>query len=262
MAVLPAVGFAVALGGARLPGFVLVVAGGAGFLAVLRSSRAERDASTARLSRLVLHHCDTLEKRHGRKWAVKDWRQDVDILANGDARQRIAFTIVARCDELNFVSFTDRVNWDWPERFKRRVQVHVRSVEVGGEGGTRFEVSTSWLDDRKLKTFVHLDNPVPRDGEVSLVVDMFWPAKCRPLMRGHAPDEMLVRFGEPIPLAQYVITFPEGYHVRVDKVGLSAGDGYALSHVLDRWGRPEITLLAEDVPAYHLIGLKLDTLPR
>ncbi|MEJ2854800.1 MULTISPECIES: hypothetical protein [unclassified Saccharothrix] len=258
MAVLPAVGFWVSFSGSQLAGFVLVVAGGVGFVAVLRSSRTEWDSSTARLSRLVLHYCDILEKRHGRKWAVKDWRQDVDIEANGDVRQRIAFTIVVRCDELAFCSFTDRVNWDWPARLKRRVRVHVRSVEVGGEGGTRFGVTSSWLDDKRLKTVVHLDDPVQRDAEVSFVVDMFWPAKCRPLMRGQAPDEMLVRFGEPIPLAQYVITFPVGCRVRVDKVGLSPGDDYALSHVLDRSGKPEITLSAEGVGAYQLIGLKLD----
>lgn len=257
-AALPLSGFAVAFGGAQVVGFGLVLAGVAGFVVVSRVNRSERAGRDAHLSRLVLHYCDSLEKRHGRKWAVRDWRQDVAVQANGDVRQRIAFTIVARCDELDFCSFTDRVNWDWPTRLKRRVRVHVRSVEVGGEGGTRFGVTSSWLDDKRLKTVVHLDDPVPRDATVSFVVDMFWPAKCLPLMRGRATDEMLVQFGERTPSAQYVISFPVGYHVRVDKVGLLRCDRHFLSLVHDRFGRPEVNLSAENVQAYSRIGVKLD----
>lgn len=259
---MPAVGFGVALAGARVAGFLLVAGGVAGLVVLHAANRSEWGRRDAEARRLLLHYCDMLEKRYGREWAVKDWHQDVDILANGDVRQRIAFTIVARCDELNFVSFTDRVNWDWPVRFKRRVQVHVRSVEVGGEGGTRFAVSTFWLDDKKLKTFVHLDDPVPRDAEVSLVVDIYWPARCLPLVRGHAPDEFLVSFSEPVASARYVITLPAGYHVRVDRVGLRSGDRYALQHVRHRTGGTEVSLSVNDVEPYRKVGVKIDTLPR
>nr|BFE47433.1 hypothetical protein GCM10017745_08600 [Saccharothrix mutabilis subsp. capreolus] len=251
-------GSGVALGGARLVGFALVAAGVAGLRALLAVTRSEWGARDERARQLVMRHCDDLEKKHGRKWAVKAWRQDVDILPNGDARQRIAFTIVARCAELDFCSFTDRVNWDWPARFKRRVQVHVRSVEVGGEGGTRFRATWVWLDDKRLKTFIHLDQPVLRDAEVSFVVDLLWPAKFAPLLLGRTPDEVLVSFGERITSAQYVITFPAGCRVRVDKLGLGPDDRYVLTHVWGPTGRPEVALSFEGIEAYRKVGLKID----
>ncbi|XVV03670.1 hypothetical protein ACQPW3_41240 [Actinosynnema sp. CA-248983] len=257
MAALPLVGFWAALGGARVVGFVLVAGGVAGLLAVLSVNRSEWARREEDLSRRLLHYCDTLEKQ-GRKWAVKDWHQDVDILANGDARQRIAFTIVVRCAELDFCSFTDRVNWNWPTRLKRRVQVHVRSVEVGSEGGTRFGVTWLWLDDKRLKTFVHLDEPVPRDAEVSFVVDILWPAKFGPLMRGHTPDEVLVSFGEQISRARYVLTLPQGYRLKVDRLGLRPTDRYDLLQGWGPDGRPTATLSVENVAAYRKVGMKID----
>ncbi|MEU6150934.1 hypothetical protein ABZ816_13125 [Actinosynnema sp. NPDC047251] len=243
----------------RTAGLGLVAGGAAVLLALLVLNRVEWRRRDRSGRELLLRYGDALEKRHGRKWAVRDWLQEVDIKSNGDVRQRIAFTIVVCCDELDFCSFTDRVNWDWPVRLKRRVRVKVRSVEVGGEGGTRFGVSAAWLDHQRLKTMIHLDEPAPRDAEVSFVVDVDWPAKCAPFVKGYLPDELLVSFGNTIACARYVITLPAGYHVRVDKLGLVPGrDVYELTQSVNDAGRPRLTLVVRDLPAYRKVGVKLD----
>jgi hypothetical protein len=241
-------------------GSVLSAVGVAALLVLLVVNRLEWRRRDESERQLLLRYCNTLEKRHGQKWAVNDWLQEVDIQANGDVRQRISFTIVVMCDLLDFCSFTDRTNWDWPDRYKRRVKVKVRSVEVGGEGGTRFGFTTAWIDNTsKLKVMVHLDEPASRGSEVSFRVDLFWPAKCAPLMRGYEADELLVSFGATIPHARYVITLPAGYHVRVDKLGLVPGrDDYELTKAINRAGQPETTLTVRDIEAYRKVGIKLD----
>ncbi|MFJ6670668.1 hypothetical protein ACIQMJ_06115 [Actinosynnema sp. NPDC091369] len=209
--------------------------------------------------RLLLEYCDRLENVHGQKWSVKSWVQEVDIQPNGDVRQRISFTAVALCEMLYFCTFHDRVNWDWPRRHRRRVQAHVRSVEVRGEGGTRYDFTTSWLDNGALKMVVHLHDPVPRGGEVSLSVDMFWPAKCLPLMRGDRADEFLTSFSEPVPFARYVIRLPSGERASFDKIGmLTEQDDCTLTREVDQVGRPETTLTVRNLPAYRKFGVRLD----
>lgn len=209
--------------------------------------------------RLLIEYCDILEMRYGQKWSVKSWVQEVDIQPNGDVRQRISFTVVALCEMLYFCTFHDRINWDWPSRHRRRVQAHVRSVEVGGEGGTRYDFTTSWLDRRKLKMIVHLNEGVPRGGEISLTVDLFWPVKCLPLMRGDVADEFMVSFSEPVPFAQYVIRLPVGERASFDKIGLlSEQDDYTLTSGVNRNGQPETTLTVRDLAAYRKFGVRLD----
>jgi hypothetical protein len=209
--------------------------------------------------RLLLDYCDILEKLHGQKWSVKSWVEEVDIQPNGDVRQRISFTVVALCEMLYFCTFHDRINWNWPSRHRRRVQAHVRSVEVGGEGGTRYDFTTSWLDDHKLKMIVHLHEGVPLGGEVSLSVDMFWPAKCLPLMRGEHADEFKASFSEPVPFARYVIRLPVGERASFDKIGmLTEQDDYTFTSGVNPHGQPETTLTVRNLAAYRKFGVRLD----
>ncbi|MFE9744441.1 hypothetical protein ACFYOT_06025 [Saccharothrix saharensis] len=209
--------------------------------------------------RLLLEYCDILEKVHGQKWSVKSWVEEVDIQPNGDVRQRISFTVVALCEVLYFCTFHDRVNWNWPSRHRRRVQAHVRSVEVGGEGGTRFDFTTSWRDHAKLKMVVHLHEGVPLGGEVSLSVDMFWPAKCQPLMRGERADEFKASFSEPVPFARYVIRLPVGVRASFDKIGVVHDqDDFTFTSGVNQHGRPETTMTVRNLAAYRKFGVRLD----
>ncbi|MEU4739106.1 hypothetical protein AB0G02_01405 [Actinosynnema sp. NPDC023658] len=239
----------------------LVVAAGAVVvvLAVLVVNRVVWRGRDVLDRRLLLEYCDIMESRYGQKWAVTNWVQRVDVQSNGDVRQRISFSIVVLCDFLDFCTFHDAINWAWPRRYQRRVKAHVRSVEVGGEGGTRFDFTSSWLDLRRLRMVVHLNQAAPRGSEVHFSVDLFWPAKCRPLMRGRGPDSFLVSFAEPVPFAQYVITLPVGERASFDRIGASQGAGeHALVSAVNASGQFEITLTVRDVPAYQKFGVRLD----
>ncbi|WP_141979986.1 hypothetical protein [Saccharothrix saharensis] len=255
-------GFTAALvghGHLRVFGLGLVACAGVAVFAMLVVNRVVwRDRDVVE-RRLLLAYCDRLENVHGQKWSVRSWVQEVDVQPNGDVRQRISFTVVALCEVLYFCTFHDRANWEWPRRHRRRVQAHVRSVEVRGEGGTRYDFTTSWLDNGVLKMVVHLHGGVPLGGEVSLSVDMFWPAKCLPLMRGDRADEFLASFAEPVPFAQYVIRLPVGERASFEKVGmLTEQDDCSLTRELNQSGHLETTLTVRDLPAYRKFGVRLD----
>ncbi|QFZ23786.1 hypothetical protein [Saccharothrix syringae] len=250
---------AVGAGHYRTAGFALLGLGVTALVALLWVNRVEWRRRDESERQLLLRYCDILENRHGQSWAVKNWLQEVDIEANGDVRQRISFTVVVLCDLLHFCSFADRACWDWPDRYKRRVKVKVRSVEVGGEGGTRFGFTTAWIDNtNRLKVMMHLNEPAPRGSEVNFLVEVFWPAKCAPLMRGYEADEFLVSFSETIEYARYVITYPPGFSVRVDKLGLTGRDDCSLNHGVNASGRPETDLVMRDIGAYRKVGVRVD----
>lgn len=261
-ALLLAGGFTAAAAGQgafRITGLAVAAGAVALVFVVLAVNRAVWRGRDVLERRLLLEYCDIMETRYGQKWAVTRWVQQVDIQPNGDVRQRISFSIVVLCDFLDFCTFHDAINWEWPRRYQRRVKAHVRSVEVGGEGGTRFDFTSSWRDLRKLLMVVHLNEAAPRGSEVSFSVDLFWPAKCLPLMRGRGPDSFLASFSEPVPFAQYVITLPAGERVSFDRIGAPYGQGeHVLTSTVNALGQPEITLTVRDIPAYQKFGVRLD----
>ena len=82
--------------------------------------------------------------------------------------QKVCFTVVAEYDRLDFVSFHDRVNWDWPEKHQGKVKVEVRTPESYGIGGTRLDITHRWMRKGQIKTFIHLDKPIARGEEFTL----------------------------------------------------------------------------------------------
>lgn len=222
--------------------------------------RRRKKAWSAELhSDLLAYYCDLIERECGQRWRVKAWLQDVHVNENGDADQRICFTVVAECDRLDFVSFHDRVGWDWPDRHKARVRVEVRTPERNGIGGTRLDITHRWMRTSLIKVFVHLDRPIFRGEEFTLVVDLFWPAKCLPFVRGNGPDRFLVSFSEITQMVEYRIVLPKRWAVNFEHLGLTPGqDDYVLNAFVNREGHTVASLTVRDLPGYRKVGLKLD----
>lgn len=238
---------------------VVVLLGLLALFGLLVANRVEWRRRVEVDRRLLRNYCDTLEKRHGQQWQVKSWVQEVDVRPNGDVFERISVTVVVECDLLDFCSFTNGPNWDWPDRYRPKVKVKVRSVEVGYEGGTRFDYTSTWLSRSRLKTMVHLNEPAPRGSEISFVVDLEWPAKCAPLMQGYSADKFVVAFSRPLEFAQYVVVLPADYRVCFDKIGLIQGrNDYTLVSAVNHARQTETVLTVRDVPAYHEFGMRLD----
>lgn len=246
----------------RAGGVVVVVLGVLAVFLTLLSGRHERRWRSDLDSKLLAHYCDSLEKVHGQRWRIVDWVQEVQVSENGDAREEWEFSVVADCDRLEFVSFHSSTNWDWPEKYRRKVRVDVRTSRRGKWGGMRLDATHCWIRRETVKTFVHLDRPLSRGQRISLAVEVFWPAKCLPFVRGYTPDEFRVAFANAVPLVRYVVALPRGWHVISEGVGFAEDeDGYSLTAGLNRHGQMEMVLTAQDVPEYRRIGLKVDRRP-
>lgn len=213
-------------------------------------------------SRLLRDYCDVLEKELDHRWRVLAWSQKSTISRNGDVRQQLAVTIAAACDRMTFVSFTNRVNWDWPEQYRERVTVDVRTPETNGIGGTRLISTDHWIRIGTVKTFVHLESPLTRGEQFTFVVDVFWPEMCLPFVRGHEPNVFLVSFGDTADLINYTVVLPAGFTAKLDHVGLDPRqDSYALVVRSGVEGEVEVSLTVRDVPAYRKVGLRMDRPP-
>ncbi|GAA0226270.1 hypothetical protein GCM10010492_25700 [Saccharothrix mutabilis subsp. mutabilis] len=217
-----------------------------------------RNVGRGQYGRLLALYCDVLEKELGHRWRVVAWSQESRINEDGDVRQRLAVTIEADCDRMVFLSFTNRVNWDWPD-LRHLVTVDVRTPEVHGIGGTRLVTTDHWIRVGMVKTFVHLDSPLVRGEQFTFLVDVFWPEMCLPFARGHEPDVFLVSFGEVAELISYTVVLPAEFTAKLDHVGLDPRrDSYALVMRSGADGTVEVSLTVRDVPAYRKVGLRID----
>ncbi|MDX8028617.1 hypothetical protein SK803_00270 [Lentzea sp. BCCO 10_0856] len=242
----------------RAAAIVAVIVAVLGLFALLAANKLEWRRRTELDRRLLLRYCNLLHERCNFTWRVTDWRQVVTIEANGDTHDKITFTAVPDCDALDFLTFWEGPNWDWPARYQRKTQVHVRSVELEGEGGTRFDATTCWLSRGRLKVLVHLSEPALRDTEISLVAEFSFPAKCQPFVQG-APEEFVKRFSPGPEHLEYTVVLPPGCSGYWDGVGLKSGtERYSIQRRTNTSGREEISLIADRVRNGARVGMKLD----
>ncbi|MEU7526122.1 hypothetical protein AB0A74_10330 [Saccharothrix sp. NPDC042600] len=221
---------------------------------ITQISAQRRDAETREL---VARYCAAIEKRSGTRWRVTRWAQESDIAANGDTSAKIDFTLAVEADHVDFVSFTDRVNWDWPARHRSRVRVRVEAVDANERSHVRSTVV--WLSATTMKVLVHLDEPLARGSVCRVRATVDWPAKCAPLMKAARADELLASFGSDVEEIAQRVTLPAGFHVRVEPVGVGQGMGeYSAVTGLDASGRTSVRLVARAVPAYRKVGVRLD----
>ena len=245
--------------GVRAAATVAVVVAVLGLFALLVANKLEWRRRTELDRRLLLRYCDLLHERCNFTWRITDWRQVVTIESNGDTTDKITFTAVPTCDALDFLTFWEGPNWEWPERYRRKTEVHVRSVELEGDGGgTRFDVTTCWLSRGRLKVMVHLTEPALRDTEISLVAEFTFPAKCLPFVQG-APEEFVKKFSPGPEHLEYTVVLPPGCSGYWDGVGLkSAAESYSIQRSTNTSGREEINLVADGVATGARVGMKLD----
>lgn len=244
--------------GVRAASTIVVAVAVLGLFVLLATNKLEWRRQTELDRRLLLRYCNLLHERCNFTWRITDWRQVVTIEANGDTLDKITFTAVPDCDTLDFLTFWEGPNWEWPERYQRKTDVFVRSVEVDGEGGTRFDVTTCWLSRGRLKVMVHLSEPALRDTEINLMAEFSFPAKSLPLMQGQ-PEEFVKKFSPGPEHLEYTVVLPPGYSGYWDGVGLKSGTKrYSIQRRTNTSGREEISLVADGVSTGARVGMKLD----
>lgn len=245
--------------GIRAAAVIAVIVAVLGLFILLVANKLEWRRRTELHRRLLLHYCNVLHERCNFTWSVTDWRQVVTIEANGDAHEKITFTAVSDCDALDFITFWEGPNWEeWPEKHRRKTDVRVRSVELNGEGGSRFDVTFYWLSRGRLKVTVHLSEPAPRGTEIHLDAEFTWPAKCLPFVQG-APEQFVRKFAPGPEHLEYTVILPPGCNSYFDGVGLKSGtDRYSIQRRTNSSGREEISLMADGVATGTRVGMKLD----
>lgn len=245
-------------GGIRIAAIIAVVVAVLGLFALLVVTKREwrRHADLDR--RLLLRYCNLLHERSNTAWRVLDWRQVVTIEANGDAHDKIRFTALPDCDTLDFLTFWEGPNWEWPGRHQRRTGIRVRGMELDGDSDRRFDVTSVWLTRGRLKVMVHASEPVLRGTKINVQAEFTWPAKCLPFIQGRQ-EEFVKIFTPGLEHLEYTVVLPPGLSGDWYGVGLKAlTERYSVRQHVNKNGREEIRLVADGVATGARVGMKLE----
>lgn len=238
---------------------VAVILGLLGLYILLIGNRVEWHRRTALYQRLLGHYCKLLQDRYEHSWRIIRWDQFSDIRSNGDATETITVTAIVECEYLDFFRILTGSGRDHSDRERRKVQMRLRTLEVDGVGGTRWDATTNWISRSRLEVLAHFGVPARQGDEITMVIDQHWPKKWTRLVRDNEPDEFAVEFRRPIAELSYSIALPAGRETFVDPIGLVRGrHDYSLETKPNKYGRVEVTLSARDVPQDTRVGMRLD----
>lgn len=231
-----------------------------GLFVLLAANRVEWRRRTELDQRLLTRYCDALKQRHKHSWRYTSWDHVVTVDRNGDTHERIRISAVAESEFLDFLSFWEGPNGAWSERLRRKTIIKVRSVDVDALGGTRYDVTSSWISRNRLKVTVHLGEPARQGDSISMLAEIYWPKKCASFTDGHGAEEFVRQFGRPIDLIQYKIVLPFGYDVYCDPIGFCLSDPKADQPVVKKSasGQTEVWLTVRDVAPDRRVGVRLD----
>jgi len=152
----------------------------------LRTSK--KDSQSAQ--DLIGRYCDlvsSLKKQSNiALWEVVNWTQREEIGPNGDS--------VVTCDvkgraigSVEFVRLVQSSENDCPERYRRKLKIEVRSVDVNSVG-PKYRTTHSWPSVREVEVLVHFHEPVEASAEFNVRMTFSWPRKSRELMKGTSSE--------------------------------------------------------------------------
>jgi hypothetical protein len=243
--------------GVKSAAFAAAILAALGMFILLAASRIQWRKRAEQDQRLLTHYCNILQERFN-SWRITDWNETIVVDVNGDTRQRITVHAVVESEELELFRVRIGCRWNQSPRYRRKVKVKVQSLEADGMGGTRPDTITSWLIDGRLEILTHFNQPIGKNEQLDLSMEIDWPKKCAPLMNGE-PDEFVMRFTRYIENTTWTIILPAGTRVYVDLVGLKPlADSYEVQRSVNSAGNSEIRLTARAIEPYRLFGLRLD----
>jgi hypothetical protein len=241
----------------RAAAFVAAIVTVLGIFVTLAGSRRHWRRRAEQDQRLLARYCNILQDRFN-YWRIKDWDEIVMVDAKGNARQRVTVRVLVESEDLDFFRIRMGCRWNQPVKYRRKVKVKVRSLEVDGLGGTRVDTTTSWLYDGRLEILTHFTSPLEKDEQLNLAIEVDWPKKCAPLMN-HEPDEFVMQFTHHIERAAWTVILPTGTQVYVDQVGLKSGeDSFEVHKGVNSAGESEVRLVARAIEPYRQFGMRLD----
>lgn len=238
---------------------VVVLLANLGTFIILLAGRRELRRRSERDQLLLGHYCRVLRDRSDFSWRVISWSEVITIKANGDSHTVVTVKAIVESVLLDFFRLCLGAIWNQPHRYRRQVKVNARSLEVDGIGGTRYEVTTSWMPDGRLEFLTHFKSPLNLGEKIELVLELEWPGKCVPLVRYREPEEFRVHFRNRVEFAHYVVVLPDGMEAYCQPIGFVPGENRnVISSGRNRAGQQEISFTAYDIPAREVVGMRLD----
>ncbi|MFC0548216.1 hypothetical protein [Kutzneria chonburiensis] len=238
---------------------VAVVLSTLGLMIVLVAGQAKWQRESGLGKRLIAQYCDIMMETRASYYKVVEWKQVMTVKSNGDLHSSITLRSVAVCEDLRFFRFRTGPAWGQPVKHRKGVTVQVRSVISGEIGGTRRDVTTTWLNDGRMEVLVHFYAPVPRGSEFDVVMEFFWPQRARPLIVDRVPDNYTVMLTYPVPRLRYSITLPPGVRAFYDPIGFDLTEqAFTLGSSTDGMDQMEIQLVSQNMPFRDRIGMRLD----
>ncbi|MDU0292398.1 hypothetical protein [Saccharothrix longispora] len=208
---------------------------------------------------LLAHYADVIYDELQPLVHIVAWEERATLAANGDAETEVTVTATPAADGVRVLRLRFQAGWDQPEAQRSLVKAVVRGVLVDELPGARFAVSTSWREDGRFDLAVHFQEPIPAGSEVRVVVTLFWPGKCAPLMRFGEPDAFAYRFAGSVPHVSLALRLPRGVDVFYDALGFDRGDpGFVLESVRSPADRTEVVFSATDLQPDRRVGVRLD----
>lgn len=238
---------------------VVVMLANLGIFIILIAGRRELRRRSERDQVLLGHYCRVLRDRSDFSWRVISWREVITVKSNGDSSTVVTVTAVVESVLLDFFRLCLGAIWNQPHRYRKRVKVNARSLEVDGIGGTRYEVTSSWMPDGRLEFLAHFKSPLNLGEKIELVVELEWPGKCVPLVRYREPEEFRFHFRNRVEFAHYVVILPAGMEAYCQPIGFVPGQNRnSIKSSRNSAGQQELSFMAYDIPAREVVGMRLD----
>lgn len=244
---------------AKLGAAAAVLLATLGLIVLLAASRSEWQRRSELYDHLVTRYCNAFTDDNASSWHVKKWIESHRIDGNGDTTVLITVHAVVTCGQLRLYRVRVGAGWNQPEKMRQRVGVQVRSVVLEGIGGARCDLTKHWLDDGRLEVLVHFPSPVSQGSEFRVLIESWWPARSRLLVKDRLPEDFCVQVKRPLDLLEYTVVLPVGEEAFVDPIGFRPDDQrFLLVSGSDGSGRQEICLTGKGIGDTGRTGIRLD----
>jgi hypothetical protein len=233
-------------------GAVILLVAVAGIALVTNLGVERRDLEAQKT--LVSRYCNHIDKIRS-AYQICEWNETLSVQDRGDTRAKVTVKLRPLQNDLLFIRLKFGCGWPQPARYRRKVELTVRSLLVDGSPGTTLHKTVSWLKDGTMTAIIHFHTPPPENSEISFSIELEWPKRCLPLTEG-SPDEFTVMCRQAVTHAIYRIVLPAGADVYTESIGEASID-YRLNKHQDDAGRQTITLELSDLPARHCAGVRM-----
>lgn len=244
----------------RVGAFVIVIVFVVSVMLLLLADRRHLKQTYDTHRMLLARYCDfVIDNSPEPLVSIESWSQRAYIGANGDVRDVLTLKAVALREKVYFIRLRGGCRWNQPEKYRRNTKVVARSLTINGAPGPRWNVTTTWQSAEKMNSILHLHQPIRRGEKILFEVVRTWPAKALPLLRGEA-DEFFFHTSRLLEIqhVEYSIVLPSGFDAVYELIGSSEPDIQLSADVEYDKERRVFTWRADKVPAYTLIGMRLE----